>query len=381
LGNAGRRPFADPRHSVVQVCVAKQRHYTQRNLRVNVLDADGTFTSLYSFTGALDGSNCNAGLLLASDGNFYGATESGGAYGLGTIFRMSPDGALVTFAHFDGYQGANPEATLIQGADGALYGTTYNGGAYGYGAVFRLSIDSPLEITWQPQPQTAFAGDNVTFSVATFGSLPVSYQWRKDGTNLVDGANLAGANARVLTLTNVDVPDAANYSVVVSNTYGSLTSAVARLEVVLSPPYIVSGPEDQTALVGSTVTLSVEAGGDAELAFQWQENGTNLVDGGNISGSATATLTLAAVTAADARTYSVIVSNAIGSVSSARAALTVLPVTSPSASLVSLHSFSGGTNGFNPYGGLVQGADGNLYGTTLNGGTELFGAAFRLLLG
>src|SRR5208282_1334930 len=106
-----------------------------------------------------------------------------------------------------------------------------------------------------------------------------------------------------------------------------------------------------------------------------------LVDGGNISGSATATLTLAAVTAADARTYSVIVSNAIGSVSSARAALTVLPVTSPSASLVSLHSFSGGTNGFNPYGGLVQGADGNLYGTTLNGGTELFGAAFRLLLG
>ena len=103
------------------------------------LAADGTFTSLYSFTGGDDGSNCSGGLLLASDGNLYGTTESGGVYGLGTVFRISPDGTLATLVQFDGYQGANPEGTLIQGTDGRLYGTTQNGGANGWGAIFRLS--------------------------------------------------------------------------------------------------------------------------------------------------------------------------------------------------------------------------------------------------
>ena len=86
--------------------------------------ADGTLTSLYSFSGDADGSNPFGGLLLSRDGNLYGTTESGGAYGYGTVFRMSPDGTLVTLAHFDGYQGANPEGALVQGADGNLYGTT-----------------------------------------------------------------------------------------------------------------------------------------------------------------------------------------------------------------------------------------------------------------
>jgi uncharacterized repeat protein (TIGR03803 family) len=173
------------------------------------LAADGTFTSLYSFTGGNDGSNCYGGLLLASDGNFYGTTESGGVYGLGTVFRITPDGTLTTLVSFDGYQGANPECTLIQGTDGRLYGTTQNGGTNGWGAIFRLSLDSPLQITQQPQPQLAFAGDTVTFKVATFGSLPVSYQWLKNGTNLSDGGNLSGFSSRTLSLTNLGVADAA----------------------------------------------------------------------------------------------------------------------------------------------------------------------------
>ena len=342
------------------------------------LATDGTFTSLYSFTGGADGSNCYGGLLLASDGNLYGTTVGGGAYDLGTVFQISPEGTLATLVSFDGYQGANPYCTLIRGSDGSLYGTTQNGGANGWGAIFRLSINSPLQIIEQPQTQLAFAGDTVTFKVATFGSLPVSYQWRQNGTNLVDGANLVGANARVLMLTNVDVPDAALYSIVVSNAYGSVTSAVARLEVIFSPPYIVSGPYDQTVLVGATATFSVEAAGDGPLSFQWQANGTNLVEGGTVSGSATATLALASVTAANTGTYSVIVSNALDVLSSPSAVLTVLPVNPPGTSLTSLRSFSGGTTPFNPHAGVIQGTDGNLYGTTLNGGSGVYGTAFRL---
>src|SRR5208337_2813199 len=157
------------------------------------LAADGTFTSLYSLTGGNDGSNCYGGLLLASDGNFYGTTEGGGAYGLGTVYRISREGALTTLASFNGYQGAVPECTLIQATDGNLYGTTHFGGTEDFGAIFRISFDGPLQITEQPQSQAAYAGDSVTFSVATFGALPVTYQWRRDGTNLVDGGNVLGS--------------------------------------------------------------------------------------------------------------------------------------------------------------------------------------------
>jgi uncharacterized repeat protein (TIGR03803 family) len=344
------------------------------------LAADGTFTSLYSFTGANDGSNCYGGLLLASDGNLYGTTESGGVYGLGTVFRITTDGTLVTLVNFDGYQGANPECTLIQGTDGHLYGTTQNGGANGWGAIFRLSLDAPLQITQQPQPQLAFAGDTVTFSVATFGSLPVSYQWLQNGMNLSDGGNVSGSSSRTLTLTNLSVADAAMYSVVVSNVYGVVASVGARLEVIFSPPYLISGPEAQSVLVGATATFSVEAAGDA-LTFQWQENGTNLMDGGNLSGSATPTLTLASVTVTNAGTYSVIVSNALDVLSSPSATLTVLPVNPPGTSLIALRSFSGGTVPFNPHAGVIQGTDGNFYGTTVNGGSGLYGSAFKMYSG
>jgi uncharacterized repeat protein (TIGR03803 family) len=158
-----------------------------------------------------------------------------------------------------------------------------------------------------------------------------------------------------------------------------LTSAGARLEVIFSPPYLISGPEAQTVLVGATATFSVEAAGDA-LAFQWQENGTNLIDGGNISGSATPTLTLASVTVTNAGTYSVIVSNALDVLSSPSAALTVLPVNPPGTSLTSLRSFISGATPLNPHAGVIEGTDGNFYGTTVNGGSGLYGTAYKLLL-
>jgi uncharacterized repeat protein (TIGR03803 family) len=200
------------------------------------LAADGTFSSLYSFSGGTDGANPYAGLCLASDGNLYGATEKGGTSGLGAVFRLTPSGAVTTLVQFDGYQGANPEGTLIQGTDGALYGTTRNGGAGNMGAVFRLSLGGALQITTQPQSKTAFAGDTVLFSVATSGSLPVSYQWLQNGANLSDGANLSGSSTRVLALTNITAADAALYSVVVSNAYGAVTSATALLDVISGGP-------------------------------------------------------------------------------------------------------------------------------------------------
>src|SRR4029079_6510304 len=70
----------------------------------------------------------------------YGTTQVGGAYGFGTVFRMSPNGALTTLLYFDGFNGANPRAPLMQAADGSFYGTTINGGVNGFGTIFQLIV-------------------------------------------------------------------------------------------------------------------------------------------------------------------------------------------------------------------------------------------------
>lgn len=108
------------------------------------LSPSGTVTVLYSFcsqTGCPDGSYPNGGLIMDPNGNLYGTTYEGGlssscfgGYGCGIVFKLSPDGAysiLHTFAN-NGTDGANPEAGLIMDKKGNLYGTTEAGGAYGY---------------------------------------------------------------------------------------------------------------------------------------------------------------------------------------------------------------------------------------------------------
>ena len=344
------------------------------------LAPSGALTTLYSFIGGSDGTSPWGGLVQARDGNLYGTTQGGGTYGFGTVFQIAPTGLLTTLVQFDGYNGASPSAALVQGIDGKLYGTTQSGGSIGDGTVFRLTINGPLQITGQPADESAYIGGTALFTVATSGSSPVFYQWQQDGINLTDGGNISGSTTATLRITNVTVSDAALYSVIVSNAFNSLTSDDAVLEVIYSPPHITSQPVSQTRVVGTTAMFSVAALGELPLFYQWQKNGTNLTDGGGISGSTTSTLTLANVTVANGGNYSVIVSNALRSVSSDKAVLTVVTITPPSASMTSLRLFSGGSDGAFPYAGLIQGNDGNLYGATEGGGLSFRGSVFRMTL-
>jgi uncharacterized repeat protein (TIGR03803 family) len=117
----------------------------------------GVPTTLHGFCpeyGCADGTSPSGGLVQAANGDFYGTTEFGGAncapYGCGTVFGITPGGALTTLYSFcsqpeaDCLDGNYPEAGLTQAANGELYGTTSAGGVYGYGTIFKITTGGTL---------------------------------------------------------------------------------------------------------------------------------------------------------------------------------------------------------------------------------------------
>jgi uncharacterized repeat protein (TIGR03803 family) len=114
--------------------------------RISRSGDEAVLHSFYAETGD-DGGGPVAGLMQASDGNFYGTTESGGRNFAGTIFKMKPSGEETVLYDFEGnpsgtpsVDGSLPEASLIEGADHHLYGTTGYGGLYGGGIAFKVSL-------------------------------------------------------------------------------------------------------------------------------------------------------------------------------------------------------------------------------------------------
>lgn len=108
------------------------------------LAADGKEKVLYSFTAGSDGDTPSS-LVLDSAGNLYGTTGDGGQNGSGNIFEVSPDGTFRLLYSFcsrrDCSDGSNPAAGLIIDSSGDLYGTTHDGGAYDLGTVFKLAAN------------------------------------------------------------------------------------------------------------------------------------------------------------------------------------------------------------------------------------------------
>jgi hypothetical protein len=174
-----------------------------------------------------------------------------------------------------------------------------------------LVVNSAPRITTQPQSQTVTVGSNATLSVtATGGSLPLSYQWRMANTNLPAATNSS------LTISNAQPVNAGNFVVVITNTLGSITSAVATLTVIV-PPSITVQPAGTTVNSGTTASFSVTAAGTAPLRYQWQYNGANLA-------KATASAySLAPAQSTNAGSYSVIVTNLGGAITSSIATLTI----------------------------------------------------------
>src|SRR5882762_6922293 len=142
----------------------------------------GTLTVLHEFAGGTDGAAPVAGLIQAADGNFYGTTSQGGASNAGTVFQLTPAGAVnVLYAFTDG---ATPYAGLVQATDGNLYGTTVNGGAFSAGTVFQVTPAGAVTVLY------AFTGG--TDGATPYAGLIQATDGNFYGTTVNGGASSAG---------------------------------------------------------------------------------------------------------------------------------------------------------------------------------------------
>lgn len=154
-------------------------------------------------------------------------------------------------------------------------------------------------------------------------AAPVTYQWQRNGVNLVEGAKFSGVTTATLTIANADQADEGTYAIVVSNDMGSATNS-SYVTIGVPDPEILAQPESRTNAIGTTATFTVNASGTAPLSYQWYRGMEPLADGENISGATSATLTISPVSNADGGNYYVIVtSGTANSLNSAVATLTV----------------------------------------------------------
>ena len=178
-------------------------------------------------------------------------------------------------------------------------------------------------ITSHPANEMTCLGGTATFSAAASGYLAPTYQWRKGTTELVNGGNISGATSATLTISPVDPNDAGtDYNCVATNNAGTAFSDNAELTTTGASLTITSHPTDQIACIGGTAHFRVTADGCPTPTYQWRKGATNLVDGSNVSGATSATLTISPVASNDAATdYNCIVTNYAGPIVSDNAAL------------------------------------------------------------
>jgi uncharacterized repeat protein (TIGR03803 family) len=302
---------------------------------VFAMQADGSgFTLLHSFSQLTpngsnsinaDGAQPFAGLLLSSQ-TLYGAAYLGGAVGYGTVFKLNTDGSgFAVLKNFTGPDGANPRAGLVLSGT-TLYGTTSSGGVSNLGTVFKLNTDGSgyavLKDFTGPDGAYPYAGPVVSGTTLfgttqTGGSLNLGtvFMLNIDGGDFTVAHDFSGPEGAT---------PYAGLAVSGLNLYGGTSAGgnanhgvVFRLAV--AAPTVIRPPQTQTAEVGASVDFSVGANGSVPLFYEWYFNDTNLISSGTNCG-----LQLTGVQFSQAGAYTAVVTNVLGTATSAPALLNVV---------------------------------------------------------
>ena len=362
-----------------------------------------TFTTLHSFSGA-DGTKSFAGLLQGKNGNLYGTTYYGGANNDGEIFQITTAGKLTVLHSFRGADGEYSYAAPVQGADGNFYGTTYLGGSKSDGTVFKMTPGGKLTTlhsfvgTDGSQPLAGLAagsdgnfygttnlggshGDGVVFKVTPSGQFSVLHNFCSKAA-CVDGQNsyagLIQASDGNLYGTTLAGGTQGHGTVFKITKGGALTT----LYSFCSQSGCADGEFPQTALVqasngnlyGETILGGAYGSG---TIFELTLSGalTTLYSACSQSNCPDGNYLYAPlVQAKDGNLYGIM------QIGGANNSGTVFQITL-SGALTTLYSFcsqAACADGQYPAAGLVQAANGNLYGTTADGGVHGDGTVFSI---
>ncbi len=179
-----------------------------------------------------------------------------------------------------------------------------------------VTVNSAPAITTQPSTPAATCSGSGTQSmtVVASGTGPLTYQWKKDGTNLTNGGVVGGATTATLTLTNPTTANQGSYTVQISGSCAPAVTSTAVPVTVNSAPSITTQPATPAATCSGngSQSMTVVASG-AGLTYQWQKDGSNLTNGTVVGGATSATLTLTNPTASDAGSYTVVVTGTCSS--------------------------------------------------------------------
>jgi hypothetical protein len=265
-------------------------------------DALGTFINdggWHFFAGTWDGVNET----LYIDGVQNAIQDASSAIpGDGLPFVIGGDGQYSV--------GANPSRIFNGGvSEVAVFGTALT--AQQVQSLYNAALVPPYIVT---QPTNIIVSINTTGTVAVVagGTPNLGYRWYKGTSPLSNSGDISGATTPVLTISPAQLSDNGSYSVVITNTYGGITSAVVSVTVVSGPIINPDLPATNYAYLGTTANLSVGLGGTGPFTNGWKYNGQNLADGDRISGSHTPTLSIANAQLGDAGAYQFWSTNGIG---------------------------------------------------------------------
>jgi uncharacterized repeat protein (TIGR03803 family) len=360
---------------------------------------DGLMTTVASLI-PLDGINPQSGLTLGPDGNFYGTTRDGGTNNLGTIFRLSLDGVLTRLLSFNGTNGSFPQSGLTLGRDGNLYGTTTSGGSNRFfGTVFRFSTNGTLNTLASFDGTNTGGGPQCPLVIDASGDLY--------GTTPLQGPGLRGTvfrvttNGALMTLVSFNITNGATPrdGLIIGedgNFYGTTAGGGASN---LGTIFRMTPAGGLTTLLsfsntnGSNPLGGLILGQDGFFYGTTGFGGTNSSFGTVFKISTNGNLTtlfnfhgtdgeepaFRLIFGNDGKLYGTAsFGGSSGNDPSGPGAGSVFSITT-NGTFSTLFLFQG-TNGSNPAASLVLGPDGNLYGTTGQGGPGGGGTIFRVVL-
>jgi len=307
------------------------------------IDPAGKLTILVHLLANTTGGMPSAGLTLGSDGSFYGVTGLGGLHGRGTLFRMTPSGSVTVLHHFHFAEGSGVEARLTQGKDGAFYGVALAGGAANQGTVFRCTNAGSLTVLHH------FVGPD--------GAKPLGALWQ-DAAGILYGTTELGGDFDQGTVYKLSATGAGFTTLHHFGLDGSRPTA----GVVPGPGGLLYGTTFFGGLVNYGIVYRISPAGAFGVVHQFAAGE---------SANPYAPVTVGA----DGMLYGVTTSHGTFA---AGAVYRIDPSTGAYAPLHDFEGMGAGTTGGDALGELVIAPDGALVGTTYFGGDADGGTVFRV---